>query len=82
MKEAPSNSFRLLLAVLALPHALPAQAPTPIYPDREWQESRPEAQGVDGAKLDEAMQYLGNSDKRYDTFFLKLAQAVQAKPTH
>jgi CubicO group peptidase (beta-lactamase class C family) len=60
MRISPSHSFRLLLALLALAPAILAQAPAPIYPDREWQASTPEAQGVDGAKLDEAMQYLGN----------------------
>ena len=50
---------RLSLTVILLACSLSAAAaPEMTFPGRQWQEVKPESQGVDSAKLDEAVSYL------------------------
>jgi len=50
---------RLPLTVILLIFSLSATAePEMTFPGKQWQEAKPESQGVDSAKLDEAISYL------------------------
>lgn len=52
-------SFTLMMASLNKPNK-PAVAALPkmVFPDQHWQESKPEAQGIDSTKLNTAVSYL------------------------
>jgi hypothetical protein len=55
---------RLPLTVILLIFSLSATAePEMTFPGKQWQEAKPESQGVDSAKLDEAISYLRHSNK-------------------
>jgi CubicO group peptidase (beta-lactamase class C family) len=58
----PANSLRLAFTSLILLTALPGHAAeTTVFPGAKWTEATPESQGVDGAKLREAVELLART---------------------
>ncbi|MHC4324405.1 MAG: hypothetical protein ACYSUX_09040, partial [Planctomycetota bacterium] len=55
---------RLWLALILVSYSFSPMAAAParmVFPGRHWQETKPEAQGVDSTKLKAAVTYLENN---------------------
>ena len=53
--------IRLLIAAVLIACGLAAASQAMVFPGEDWKQVRPEAQGVDSAKLKEAVSYLKNN---------------------